>query len=1624
MNCSFPNCTSSSMSSISLNQQLQKSNLSNPRTQTLLRLMYLSNKGLYFPSPFLNYYFSMEKNFLSRNTSQKVYHNRHFLQMNFNKISQATNTFDHVDTSISQLMFPFCAQIDSSNKCTKCIDGFIDIKGDGVCHQVARKMKGNCRLFEKKGHCEVCERGYVLREGKCHEMEKFVSNVANNAVVKQYQDKADNAFVRNSVKYYQLQSGQIGRKDDNWQIIVDDNGNRGNSEENKPKTEENKSKNEENENKNDVKDNSTENEKKDTNITNPPIDENANSNTKEDSNNKKPSDTNESNEKNDNTNNNKSNDNDSKNDETKKDENQTKQKNEYLTPDTTIPEQKINVPNLTILDSSSNTILFPNNRAYLLQRNYEVRDEAGAIIQNKTIDYLLRYNNGQIFMGFDENASKKFGPKIILNEQNISQNCSKMQFKGDPDRPLPVCIECVNFEKYYLRNYSEYETEVKICVRRKKILPNCRQYEMFSEYCEICDLTYFLYTDIERQTCFKTIPFCKSHRVESPNIICQECQEGYIFKNSECVLKTNIQNCKEADENHCLICEEGYFLFGNACINKIGYSFFGCPLNQQGACLCGASALQVSGVSECVRIKQDNCVEYFNESTCTKCRDGFYLNASGICLNGEIPFCNDYGEMMNGMQICADCLEGYVLENNTCREVIPLFSNKCVEKKGENCLKCEPSSYRLSFSETAALNDNANSVSSIPTNLQICTENVFFNSYDNARNCLFFNQEDNRCELCQEGLWVQSNGSCGACDLTTSAIDRTNTECITPAQFIPGCELYYNDLCVKCLNMDKPVILHAQDYTEGVRTYTNRQLNQFTEKPHFVINECEVELDESCNLDFCRNALILDDGRKCCQTCKFTRTGAWVKENENYYTKSCSDVIDYCDGSVKFSGIPIEFELYLTCHECLENRIININNTEGMIQSSCVQRDVNKPNHTNCQILYQGECLICKPKTRKIVDEDENILRCEVIENCEASTAVQKCEKCKSRFSLDSLGEYCYPNTTAHCHRMNEEFQCVECIDGMMLYQNNCFELPPSNCLAYKNQNCVSCNPNTPNAQPGQSINLLININFQFQNPFTYSQKSMCLTPSTNSKNPIIPNCNKYSSFNICLECQSSYILKDEDDKKICVQNTNTTNFCRRINNQNRCVQCDDGKYLESDRCFDGGIQGCKEYVDQMNCKECSEDFVLLTKGNRKMCFYEYKVENCAKTLSRQSPDGSIFDINCLKCESNFRRNQLVFSRPVCYPLRFMKNCKKINLQTNMCDICDDLYFLNSSNICTRRINLSIKFCQKLDPGADNCQQCMEGYDLSSNRATCSIKKSSSIPGCKIQNSVEKGCLVCENDFFLRASDSSCQKVSQNINNCAKYLTKSICMMCKIGYLLKQSAIGQTCEPNTLSSYSNLVIFSTSNRIDTVTQTTAISSNKKSINFDANTAQPISSNDIKVQSSNAVVSQNGQSNKKTSFNELSTPRNRMAVQNAQIGFDEDEFNQPRLLEKINQNLYTNKSMGNLNYSIISDGYESDYYRILQSDGRGNILRNSALKRVCGLCEEGYVYSASDGKCVKVGVEGCLVASGGSCLICMSKRFQNEKGNCIQNLQSGLGTSVSLFSGVSLSLLVLALFQII
>ena len=239
---------------------------------------------------------------------------------------------------------------------------------------------------------------------------------------------------------------------------------------------------------------------------------------------------------------------------------------------------------------------------------------------------------------------------------------------------------------------------------------------------------------------------------------------------------------------------------------------------------------------------------------------------------------------------------------------------------------------------------------------------------------------------------------------------------------------------------------------------------------------------------------------------------------------------------------------------------------------------------------------------------------------------------------------------------------------------------------------------------------------------------------------PGINHCLKCNPItNLCFKCENDIYSPDN------LGGCKYAKICKEGNNH--CIECDEDKNL---------------------CKKCEESYFPDENGQ---CSY---TKNCE--LSQNG--------KCLKCKDNFILigKDSEYSIKICKLINSedLKNCKKINLQNGLCEICKDGYFLNEGDKkCTK-----VENCYESTFGI--CKKCKQYYYLDKKEDKCKEQKGI-FEHCK--ESIEgKVCDSCEEDYFFD-EEGNCT----SINFCSKKGEYNSCQKCNSGYYLSQ--YGGSCTP-------------------------------------------------------------------------------------------------------------------------------------------------------------------------------------------------------------------------------------
>lgn len=278
-----------------------------------------------------------------------------------------------------------------------------------------------------------------------------------------------------------------------------------------------------------------------------------------------------------------------------------------------------------------------------------------------------------------------------------------------------------------------------------------------------------------------------------------------------------------------------------------------------------------------------------------------------------------------------------------------------------------------------------------------------------------------------------------------------------------------------------------------------------------------------------------------------------------------------------------------------------------------------------------------------------------------------------------------------------------------------------------------------------------------------------------------------------CIICSKEDILIP-DEKGGCVGSKKCMigkNYCLECNLEEKlCQTCDEGYYPDEN----GGCSysnNCKiSYKGE--CLECNENFILVEKN--KICKSKLNddFKNCQEInakigLCKVCEEGYYLnkgDQKCTKIENCF---ESMFGKCLScikgfYLDKKENKCKEKNdkfmlckqtIDGENCDICDSGNYFDEKGNCVQT-----NFCSKSKNG--RCEECIEGYYLSSNNNNCVNSNN-----CYIGDKDTGLCIECNMFNYINLKDYKCKSniEDEEYKYCQK-VANYICVKCESGYFL------------------------------------------------------------------------------------------------------------------------------------------------------------------------------------------------------------------------------------------------
>ena len=681
-------------------------------------------------------------------------------------------------------------------------------------------------------------------------------------------------------------------------------------------------------------------------------------------------------------------------------------------------------------------------------------------------------------------------------------------------------------------------------------------------------------------------------------------------------------------------------------------------------------------------------------------------------------------------------------------------------------------------------------------NLQCGEENI-----EHCNEC--GNQEKlDFCKKCDDYFFpVLGNLICLPCNNDITGHSGCNGKCNlngTVYTCEDGCkEGYYNlsNNCNECSNYrafcEKCTYNPPYDYSYTYYTYFNCTQCE-SSKSKLVngrCNECFMSNCDQCHYegensicDKCNSGYYLKNNT--CIQCN------WIVETEGKACEVCSD--DLKDNSVKSCNCTTQYTESDSkqCIKCPDNCFSCSNKNGNLKCLSCDEgyglnsKGICVTCGDNCDYCYFDNndnpiCLYCKSNSKP--KEDKNCLTCP--NNCESCIKgkdnINECTKCKTYYGLlpNKTCQAC-PSGCKTCFWNEEkgEFDCSSC-------NNNNYKLD-------ENDKCIrtyiineKCSSGCSDCYYDKSSpdNNKYKCNKCTNNNYVYINNEYKCYSNTNSSQEYFYGCinatfNSVTNLYECLKCAYGYIYIIEEKKCLPYGKINLSYYCEKAKNIGTidqpvysCINCSSDQYVQVDD-SSKNIMDCDFAYNYfgtylVNCKTAQK-----SNGNKicNSCNYGLKIYYNETYNTNMCPDSCEKDSflkykYCRKCDDP------VFGNPGCLPesgFNYDGYDDKLN-----CEQCKDGYFL-SSQVCSpcSLKNIGCKKCTNSSIYNFKCEECFDGYILNNTNSLCELVK------YQEYSEVSLGCLVYKDKLDEYKANSKCQTCKEGF-----FKTKDgTCEFCKL----------------------------------------------------------------------------------------------------------------------------------------------------------------------------------------------------------------------------------------------------
>ncbi|EWS75215.1 leishmanolysin family protein (macronuclear) [Tetrahymena thermophila SB210] len=884
-----------------------------------------------------------------------------------------------------------------------------------------------------------------------------------------------------------------------------------------------------------------------------------------------------------------------------------------------------------------------------------------------------------------------------------------------------------------------------------------------------CPKAYFKNTNKNTcDICNKACSIC----TDSSNSSCSECNSPYVLKGTTCqdpsaviTCDSTCLTCSGSANNQCLTCSDGRFLDSQNQCTLCQSPCKNCTDSATKCTSCITDYTFNSSTNTCSPICDLSCLTCSSPKDATKClscSDGYFLS-SGKCQQCSSP-CS---KCVDSASKCLSCITNYTFDNpsNSCKPNCDSSCKTCSQPIDQNnCLSCNDGSF-LDGTKCSPCSSPCKTCDSSSTKCLSCIANY---TYDNTKNicnpvcdssCKNCSKPNdlNSCTSCNDGSFLDGS-KCSPCTLPCKTCDTSSTKCLS------------------CIT----------DYTYDS---SNNQCNPNCDAS---CKTCSKPKDPNSCLS-CSDGSFLD-GAKCsictspCKTCDSLSTKCFSCVANYTYDSSKNTCSPICDSSCKNCSKPNDPN---ACTSCNDGSFLDGNkctvctppcktcDTQATKCLSCITDYTYDSSKNQCNPDCDISCKTCqKPKDANqclscndgaFLDGTKCTLCTSPCKTCD--TLSTKCSSCVTNYTYDNSKNQCNPDCDASCKTCSnpkDANQCLSCNDGAFLDGTKCtLCTPPCKTCDTSSSKCLSCIPSYQLDNSNNKCNPTCDVSCK-----TCSQPidpNSCLScndgfflDGTKCSACSSPCKTCDSSSTKCLSCVANYTYDSSKNTCSPICDSSCKN-CSKPNDPNACTSCNDGSFLDGNKCT----------VCTSPCKTCDTQATKCLS-----CITDYTYDS---SKNQCNPD---CDISCKTCSKPKDANQCLS----CNDGAFLDGTK-CTLCTSPCKTCDTLStkcsscvtnytYDNSKNQCNPDCDISCKTCSK-PKDANQCLNCNDGAFLDGTKCTlCTLP-------CKTCDTVSTKCSSCVTNYTYDSSKNQCNPdCDASCKTCSNPKDANQCLSCNDGAFL------------------------------------------------------------------------------------------------------------------------------------------------------------------------------------------------------------------------------------------------